>query len=279
MVLSFDSVSEAHTAADVSAWLKALPDNEALAICISDSAMSLACGDAFQSVSLGGDLLSLGMDPAEVLTAVAPAMENRPVILHDGKAMRHLLKKYGLPQPESFDWDVMLGAYLIDPQLKSYTLLSLLEGLPEDARGLLSLAVWQKRKVEADGMLPLMNDIEQPLSRVLYDMEQEGFRVDVDALKALGREWTAQIEQLRSDVFTACRVPPFNLNSTQQLGEVLFDKLGLPHGKKTTKGYSTAVEVLEGLRDIAPEIIEPLLKYRQLVKLQGTYIEGLLRLT
>ena len=79
--------------------------------------------------------------------------------MHDGKALLHLLKKYGLPRPECFDWDIMLGAYLIDPQLKSYTLLSLLAGLPEDARGLMSLASWQKLKVRADGMLPLMNDV------------------------------------------------------------------------------------------------------------------------
>lgn len=90
-------------------------------------------------------------------------------------------------------------------------------------------------------MLSLMNGIEMPLSLVLYDMEQDGFRVDVDFLRSLGQEWTAQIEQLRGQVFAACGVPPFNLNSTQQLGEVLFEKLGLPHGKKTTKGYSTAV--------------------------------------
>ncbi|MBQ7848367.1 MAG: DNA polymerase I, partial [Clostridia bacterium] len=72
---------------------------------------------------------------------------------------------------------------------------------------------------------------------------------------------------------------PINLNSTQQLGDLLFEQLGLPHGKKTSRGYSTSAEVLENLRDIAPEVIDPLLRYRQLTKLNSTYIEGLLRLT
>ena len=72
-------------------------------------------------------------------------------------------------------------------------------------------------------------------------MEDDGFRVDVDFLRTLGRDWTAQIEQLRNQVYQACGVPPFNLNSPRQLGEVLFDKLNLPHGKKTATGYSTAI--------------------------------------
>ena len=110
-------------------------------------------------------------------------------------------------------------------------------------------------------------------------MEQAGFTVDTAFLKTLGERYTTQIEEAKSAVFKACGVKPFNLNSTQQLGDVLFDQLGLPHGKKTSRGYSTSAEVLEGLRDVAPEIIEPLLRYRQLTKLNSTYIEGLLRLT
>ena len=86
------------------------------------------------------------------------------------------------------------------------------------------------------------------------------------------------MEQSKQQVFAACGTT-FNLNSTQQLGDVLFDKLQLPHGKKTARGYSTSAEVLEGLQDIAPEVITPLLRYRQLTKLNSTYVEGLLRLT
>lgn len=124
--LDFDSATLASDPDTVLAWLQSLPEDQPLALCISDSALSMACGKAFISCTLGGDLLTPGMDPAEVLSLAAPVIVSRPAIVHDGKALLHLLKKYGLPQPERFDWDVMLGAYLIDPQLKSYTLLSLL---------------------------------------------------------------------------------------------------------------------------------------------------------
>ena len=124
----------------------------------------------------------------------------------------------------------------------------------------------------------LMLQVEMPLSHTLFRMEKEGFAVDADYLRELGREYTREIAQRRQEVIDACGQGEFNLNSTQQLGEVLFDRLNLPHGKKTSKGYSTAVEVLEGLRWDAPEIIEPLLRYRKLMKLNGTYVEGMLPL-
>ena len=111
----------------------------------------------------------------------------------------------------------------------------------------------------------------------LFRMERAGFTVNTEFLRDLGSKYTAEIDEKREQVIAAAG-HPFNLNSTQQLGEVLFEELNLPHGKKTSKGYSTSVEVLEGLRFDAPEIIEPLLRYRQLTKLNSTYVEGLLRL-
>ena len=130
-----------------------------------------------------------------------------------------------------------------------------------------------------------MQDVEMPLSRVLFDMEVLGFTVDTAFLRQLGERYTGQIEEAKATFYAACSamagqtVKPINLNSTQQLGDLLFEQLGLPHGKKTSRGYSTSAEVLENLRDIAPEVIDPLLRYRQLTKLNSTYIEGLLRLT
>jgi DNA polymerase-1 len=123
-----------------------------------------------------------------------------------------------------------------------------------------------------------MKEVEMPLSFTLFRMETEGFAVDTDYLRELGKEYTQEITRRRKEVIDACGQGEFNLNSTQQLGEVLFDRLKLPHGKKTSKGYSTAVEVLEGLRWEAPQVIEPLLRYRKLMKLNGTYVEGMLPL-
>jgi DNA polymerase-1 len=132
--------------------------------------------------------------------------------------------------------------------------------------------------VEADGMMTLMTEIEMPLSFVLYRMEKVGFAVDTAFLRELGDKYTSEITQRRDEVIAATGGTPFNVNSPQQLGEVLFEKMHLAHGKKTSKGWSTSAEVLEGLRWDAPEVIEPLLRYRQLAKLNGTYVEGLLPL-
>ena len=277
-MLPFREPTQFHTALGFDAWLRsAMPP---LAVYLSDVSISAAASDGSCCiVTLGGDLLNPGADPAEVLAVLAPALCRSEAIVHDGKRLLHTLRKAGLPLPEGFHWDAMLGAYLLNPQEKSYSLGALCPGMPEDARALMSLALWQKGEVERTGMTRLMLEVELPLSLTLFRMESIGFTVDTDFLRQLGQRYVQQIETARQQVFDACKVAPFNLNSTQQLGEVLFDKLQLPHGKKTTKGYSTSAEVLENLRDIVPEIIEPLLRYRQLTKLNSTYVEGLLRLT
>lgn len=278
---AFADFVQVDTLDGLTAWLNGLTEaSHPIALHMGDISMSIAAQDgACCLVNLGGDLLMPGLDPVEVLSTLAPVLRSHPAIVHDGKKLWHTLSKLGLPLPDKYDWDTMLGAYLINPQEKSYTYAALKQDLPEDARGVLSLAMWQKEKIAADAMLHLMQEVEMPLARVLFQMEEAGFTVDKAFLRQLGDRYTAQIEEAKTAVFKACGVKPFNLNSTQQLGEVLFDQLGLPHGKKTSRGYSTSAEVLENLRDIAPEIIDPLLRYRQLTKLNSTYIEGLLRLS
>ena len=199
-------------------------------------------------------------------------------VVHDGKTWLRRLDRAGLPLPETFGWDTMLAAYLLNPQEKSYRMKALCPDLPEDAATLCSLQAWQRVQVEADGMMPLMREVEMPLSFVLFRMEKAGFSVDTAFLRELGKKYAAEIDRRRNEVIAASGGEAFNLNSPQQLGEVLFEKMGLPHGKKTSKGYSTSAEVLEGLRWDAPDVIEPLLRYRQLAKLNGTYVEGLLPL-
>jgi len=121
-----------------------------------------------------------------------------------------------------------------------------------------------------------MRDIEMPLLDVLYDMETAGFRVDAAALQALGREYTQKAEQLREDVYRLSGERGFNLNSPQQLGEVLFVKLGLKAGKKTQRGYSTDADTLEAIADEHP-CIAPILEYRTYVKFNSTYVVALER--
>ena len=123
-------------------------------------------------------------------------------------------------------------------------------------------------------MWELYRDIELPLCFVLAEMEQEGFLIDRGALAEFGQMLSGRIEQVQSNIYTLAGEDTFNINSTQQLGKILFDKLGLPPVKKTKTGYSTNAEVLEKLRGQHP-IIDEILEYRQLTKLKSTYADGL----
>ena len=276
--VEFEAAEALATGAEIAAWLEKTKDKGSLCVYVTDSTVSLAReGGKRAEITLGGDLLNPGADPAEVLVCVAEELKKGDAVVHNGKALLHMLDSCGAAIPESFGWDTMLAAYLLNPQEKSYRLGALCPDLPEDAGTLCSLAAWQKSRVEEDGMMKLMREVEQPLSFVLFRMEKAGFAVNTVFLRDLGKRYTEEIDDKREQVIAAAG-HPFNLNSTQQLGEVLFEEMNLPHGKKTSKGYSTSVEVLEGLRFDAPEIIEPLLRYRQLTKLNSTYVEGLLRL-
>ncbi len=119
-------------------------------------------------------------------------------------------------------------------------------------------------------------DIELPLIEVLASMEMYGFKIDSSVLTGIGSEITAKIEVLKNSIYELAG-EEFNINSPLQLGNILFEKLQLPAGKKTQRGYSTSAEVLEKLKDRHP-VIDKILEYRTLTKLNGTYVEGLLPL-
>ena len=132
-----------------------------------------------------------------------------------------------------------------------------------------------ENKLKDKDMYYLFKDIELPLSEVLSDMEYTGFNVDKSKLIDMGEEIKIKIEYLKKTIYNYAG-SEFNISSTQQLGEILFEKLGLPHkAKKGKNGYSTAADVLEKLKDKHP-IIECILEYRLLTKLYSTYIEGLI---
>ena len=129
------------------------------------------------------------------------------------------------------------------------------------------------KETEMDG---LFYHVEMPLVEVLGSMEYIGMKVDKDQLNELKEKFTTIINELENEIFELAG-EPFNINSPKQLGVVLFEKLGLPVIKKTKTGYSTNAEVLEKLRD-KHEIIEKITEYRQIVKLNSTYVEGLLKI-
>lgn len=130
-----------------------------------------------------------------------------------------------------------------------------------------------KERLKEQGMYDLMYRIEMPLARVLYEMEQYGVLVKPDELKAYGEALVGRITQLEQDIYAKAGCT-FNINSPKQLGEVLFEKMGIKGGKKTKTGYSTAADVLEKLAPDYP-VVSDILEYRGLAKLKSTYADGL----
>ncbi len=130
-----------------------------------------------------------------------------------------------------------------------------------------------KTRLEEEGMLSLFLQMEMPLIYSLYHMEQAGVRVDREQLKVYGEQLEVKIQKLEQEIYQLAG-ETFNINSPKQLGEILFERMQLPHGKKTKTGYSTAADVLEKL---APEypVVQMILEYRQLTKLNSTYAQGL----
>ena len=130
-----------------------------------------------------------------------------------------------------------------------------------------------KSRLEEEGMLSLFLQMEMPLIYSLYHMEQAGVRVDREQLKVYGEQLEVKIQKLEQEIYQLAG-ETFNINSPKQLGEILFERMQLPHGKKTKTGYSTAADVLEKL---APEypVVQMILEYRQLTKLNSTYAQGL----
>lgn len=129
------------------------------------------------------------------------------------------------------------------------------------------------KKLEEQDMLSLLYEIEMPLTKVLYEMEKDGIMVRPEELKAYGEALTGRIAELEQSICNQAGVQ-FNINSPKQLGEVLFEKMGIPGGKKTKTGYSTAADILEKLAPDYP-VIADILEYRGLAKLKSTYADGL----
>lgn len=211
---------------------------------------------------------------------------------HDVKHVFGAAARAGLPL--SGDWfDTMLAGYLQNPLASSYEPVRLcgelglaapaLPDIPDaalaacarDAAAVRLIRPNLSEQLEQNGQHKLFYEVEIPLARVLADMETVGFRVDSDGIRAYGQTLNARLDEIRKSIYGQVGYE-FNLNSTKQLGEALFVKLGLPPKKKTKTGFSTNVEVLEALKGYHP-VIGLLLEYRQLSKLKSTYTEGLLK--
>ncbi len=260
------------SAGDIAAWIGALPQDASVALMMREEGFSLAASTgARAAIPFAQGLLSEGLDPVEAAQALSPLLSgSRPLVLFGGKRLMTQLRDWGISITAPFD-DAQLMAYLLAPQTGKYE-------APEHAAALYEQYLTDCAALKAQEMDVLYRDIELPLLHTLYAMEGEGFLVDRDELTRLGAQYNAQIAALREEIYDLCGVAPFNLNSTQQLGDVLFNQLGLPARKKTQRGYSTDAETLQELSALHPAI-DKILLYRQITKLNSTYIDGLLRLT
>ena len=204
---------------------------------------------------------------------------------HDAKPLYAVLDRNG-ETPGGSVFDTLLAGYLLNPSASGYEPLRLAreygvpvpDGIPEKALTaavMPGLADTLERKIAENGQTSLLNDIEVPLAHVLARMENVGFAVDADGIRTFGESLDRKIEENQREVYDTVGYE-FNINSPKQLGEALFEKLGLEHGKKTKTGWSTSAGVLEKLRYESPAV-DLVLNYRTLAKLKSTYCDGLLK--
>ena len=176
-----------------------------------------------------------------------------------------------------FIFDTALAAYLIASTEQDYSLPHLADKYlgyeTGGAEAIFLLYEPLKARLDELGLKELYYSIELPLCSVIADMEKTGFLVDRAALHKFGEDLVTDIEILQQSIYSEAGTE-FNINSPKQLGEILFEKLLLPYGKKTKTGWSTGADVLEKLRGLHP-IVEDVLEYRMLSKLKSTYTDGL----
>lgn len=225
------------------------------------------------------------------------------LVMHDAKPTYVELLEAGLAA-HGVLFDTSIAAYLLDPTASAYDLErvalsylnrelpkvdltaedafsplggrdSALAAMTANVEAVADIYAEASARVEEQGMHKLFFEMEMPLMTVLAEMQQAGCKADADQLCAFGEQLDTRIAALTEQIYAAAG-HEFNIQSSKQLGVVLFEELGLPYKKKTKTGYSTSAEVLESLAGYHPMIAD-VLEYRQLTKLKSTYVDGLLK--
>ncbi len=253
---------------------------------------------------------SASLDQSVVMGLLAPILSDPRVqkVIHNSKQAWIILNSLGV-ELSGLQFDTMLGAYVLDPGKRVQNLEVLarehldvslvafedLVGTGKKRRSIASVPLEQvssyagdqavfalqladilDEKIKAANQSTLFNDIELPLVKVLARMEIKGVKVDVERMDLLAKGFSERLEVSAGKIFHMAG-EPFNINSPQQLGRILFDKLGLPMGKKTKTGYSTSMEVLSSLSPHHP-LPGEVLNYRSLMKMKNTYVDALPRM-
>jgi DNA polymerase I len=209
-------------------------------------------------------------DPAEIIAAIG----GRAVIAHDAKALGEV--------PAALAHDTMIAAYLLEPARRGYPLgelceerglSSALSGVAAEATMLGPLAAWQREQIDHRGLRTVMDEIEMPLISVLREMELAGVRLNVPRLQEVAERVRTEIASLEAEIFTLAG-EEFLIGSPQQLGEILFAKLGLSRKRRGKTGFSTDARVLQAIRE-EHQIVPKIERWRELSTLIKTYLDVL----
>ncbi len=224
------------------------------------------------------------LTPMEAGMLAMDALTGDSLVCHDMKTTMHRLDEMGIAFG-TFTFDTALAAYDLNPSQSDYPVSKLATNflgttVDDGDAAACAEAVWNlqfvlRKELQEQGMEALYFDMELPLCPVLYRMEKAGVAIDRAQLIQFGQMLAQRIADCESLIYSYSD-GPFNIQSTKQLGELLFDKLGLPPVKKTKTGYSTNADVLEKLKSKHP-IIPAIMDYRMLTKLKSTYADGLLK--
>ena len=253
--------------------------NDNTALLVTDECVCIFDGaDTEYQIKIQKTLLDDGFALGQALNAISSLFTgDKTLILFNKKDFKHFLKtNYNLSLTAPCE-DLSLVKYLADfsGRDESFKEVALEYGLSELPQAYALSVVYGKLtvKLKDEGMEKLYRDIELPLSDLLFEMENAGFKVDKDALDELGKKYAQVLAETEKEIRALAMDDTLNVNSPKQLGEVLFEKLKIGKGKKTKTGYSTSADVLEAFEDAHP-IIPLILKQRRISKLQSTYIEG-----
>lgn len=241
-------------------------NGKTVALCLGEGEITLCDGDKCARVSLDDE-------------AVPTLLSNNALICHDYKHIYKYFANMGISIGECA-FDTMLAAYVLNSGRSKYLFMDVLstylggaETKENAAESLFELYGVLAKEIEAENAHELLYGIEIPLAKVLADMELAGFRIDVQGIEKYGRELMDIAEDLKARIYSQAG-EEFNINSPKQLGDVLFEKMGLPVGKKTKTGYATDAETLQKLAS-KHSIIADILEYRHVTKLKSTYADGL----
>lgn len=250
--------------------IKAAIKGDKIAVLIGENVTFAVDDKTEYKIDCVQDLFSEGVDFDEAVNVVKECAKDMELVCYDFKA---LSKAYGFDNAKFFD--TMIASHLVrgSAPIKSVEQVLGADGLEVGAVELLVESDKLKEQLAKNELNHLFFDVEQPLCVVLRNMEQRGMCVSVAALKSLEEKYAERIATLTGEIYDLAG-EHFNIASTKQLGEILFEKLMLPHGKKTKTGYSVSEDVLGNLSGAHP-IIAKILEYRHYAKLQSTYVTGL----